>query len=259
MHSLIKRLISPRNIFYAGVTILLTSNITADEHESIKFDILRSYPFAYVDNDGAKVGTFWEYVDLISRKSKFDIDRRITPKARVVANLQSGASDAAILFKAQGLKDHVEYVAIVRSIPILIATQKGTLINSYEDLRQLKTVGIFRSGSINPEFDNDESIHKESVSNYPSLVKMLNSKRLDAIAGNGVVITALINQLCLQDTIDISPLIMGNREQWLVLSKQSAHLDKADKLKESVQRLKNEGALDLIFDTHLSQNKHKCL
>lgn len=259
MFNIIDRLVTTRKYLLISMIMLFSLNATASEIAPIKFDILRSYPFAYIDNEDNKVGTFWQYVGLISRKSNLEIDRRIVPKARVVANLKSGSTDAAILFKASHLDHHVEYITMVRSIPIIIATQKGTLIDTYEDLRQLKTIGIFRSGSINPEFDNDKSINKKTVSSYPSLVKMLGSKRLDAIAGNGVVITALINQLCLQDTIDISPLIMGNREQWLVLSKQSAHLDKADKLKESVQRLKNEGALDLIFDTHLSQNKHKCL
>ncbi len=258
MLSLRNRLISRSYLLGISMVLLLNLNATASEHVSINFDILRSYPFAYIDSHGDNVGTFWEYVDFISQKSNINIKKRIVPKARVIAHLKSGQSDAAILFKTDSLNDHVEYIEKVRTIPIIIATQKGTLIENYEDLKQLKSVGIFRSGAINPEFDNDNSIHKQAVSSYPSLVKMLGIKRLDAIAGNGVVITALINQLCLQDTIDISPLIMGNREQWLVFSKKSAHLNQAEKLNNAIQDLKSEGVLDNIFDAHLSQNQHKC-
>jgi ABC-type amino acid transport substrate-binding protein len=256
MHRLIKQFIT-LNISIC-IALLFNLNVVAEESNAIRFDILRSYPFAYIDNNGNKVGTYWEYIDEIVDKSGVNISKRIVPKARIIANLKSGQSDAAILFKTDSLNDHVEYIAKVRTIPILLATQKGVRVESYEDLKSLSSVGVFRSGSINPAFDNDASINKHLISNYPSMVKMLGSKRLDAITGNGVVITALINQLCLHELIDISPLIMGSREQWLVFSKKSAHLNKTENIKNAVQQLQQEGVLDQIFDAHVYQNKQSC-
>lgn len=257
MHRLIKRLIAPSISFC--IAMLFNPSVSADEHNNtIIFDILRSYPFAYVDDNGEQVGTYWEYVNKITEKSGLNISKKIVPKARVIANLKSGQTDAAILFKSESLNDHVEYITKVRTIPILLATQKGLRIEHYDELKQLASVGVFRSGSINPKFDNDASINKDMISNYPGMVKMLGSKRLDAITGNAVVITALINQLCLQDHIDISPLLMGSREQWLVFSKKSAHLNQAESLKRAVQLLQQEGALDKVFDAHIYQNSQSC-
>lgn len=257
MYRLIKRTIAPS--ICLCISMLLNLNVAAEEQkDAIKFDILRSYPFAYIDRNNEKVGTYWEYVDEIAKKSGLNISKKIVPKARVINNLKSGQSDAAILFKSDSLNEHVEYITHVRTIPIIVATQKGTVIEHYDDLKRLSTLGVFRSGSINTRFDHDKEINKDFISSYPNMVKMLGAKRLDAITGNGVVIAALINQLCLQDDIVISPLVMGNREQWLVISKQSAHLDQSKDLKRAVQLLKQEGTLDKIFDTHISRNNHNC-
>lgn len=236
----------------------LSLNAISKERDVITFDILESYPFAYKNDDGKSVGTFWEYVDSIAKTSGLNISKRITPKARVIDNLKSGAADAAIIFKSDKLNDHVEYIAKVRTIPIIVATQKGIHIEQYDDLKQFDSVGIFRSSSISSMFDKDESINKQLIPNYVSLVKMLGANRLKVITGNGAIITALIDQLCLQDTIDASPLIMGNREQWLVMSKKSAHLIQGKPLKKTILALKAEGRLDGIFNAHLSQNQQDC-
>ena len=236
----------------------LSLNAISKEHDVIAFDILESYPFAYKNSDGKPVGTFLEYVDSIAKASGLNISKRITPKARVIDNLKSGAADAAIIFKSDKLNDHVEYIVKVRTIPIIVATQKGIHIEHYDDLKQLDRVGIFRSSSISSVFDEDKSINKQLIPNYVSLVKMLGANRLKVITGNGTIITALIDQLCLQNTIDIAPLIMGNREQWLVMSKKSAHLKQGEALKRTILALKEEGKLDGIFNAHLSQNKQDC-
>lgn len=253
MNSRIKLLISS-----FCFSLLLNHTTSAEEVKPLTFDILRSYPFAYINDNGDKVGTYWEYVDLIAAKSRLNITKKIMPKARVISNLKSGRSDSAIFFKSGRLNDHINYIAHVRTIPIIVATHKETVIEHYDDLKRLSTLGVFRSGSVSPRFDNDNDINKNFISSYPNMVKMLAAKRLDAITGNGVVITALINQMCLQDEIVISPLVMGDREQWLVISKQSAYLNQAEILKESIHQLKTEGALDAIFDSHLSRQKHTC-
>ncbi|MFD2230194.1 substrate-binding periplasmic protein [Alkalimarinus sediminis] len=240
------------------LSMLVNFSSSANDIKPIQFDIIKSYPFAYINENGKEVGTYWEYADLIAEETGISIAKSIMPKSRLISNLKSGHSDAAILFKTDSLNSHVEYIVQVRTIPIIVATQKGTLINHYDDLKSLATIGVFRSGVINPRFDNDNQLNKDFISSYPKMVKMLAAKRLDAITGNGVALKALINQMCLQDKVEISPLLMGKREQWLVMSKKSEHLDQAQTIKESILKLKAKGALDTIFEAHVSQHNHTC-
>jgi ABC-type amino acid transport substrate-binding protein len=248
-------------IYLLGCANLLNAE-EKDLSSPLIINVLQSYPFAYV-SEGKSVGTYWEYVGLLEELLDIPISRYIVPKSRVVENLKTGAADVAILFRSVKLDPFVHYVEKVRTVPIIVVARAGSTINSFEDLYGLDNIGIFRSASISRRFDFDERINKISVSSYPSLVDMLKLGRLSAVTGNGLVLNNLIAEKCLSETLTVSSLEMGTREQWLVLSKASPRGKSAGKvelisaLKRSMRMLKEEGALDKIFNRHLS-SKVKC-
>ncbi|CAH0539575.1 substrate-binding periplasmic protein [Vibrio marisflavi] len=243
-------------IKFSAFLLLITVNL-AYASEPINISILSSYPFGYVDNNGQNVGTYWEYIQSIEKKSGLPIESTIIPKPRVLLYLKGGESDAAILFKSKSLADSVVFIEKVRTIPIVVAT-RNKIIEQYEDLYQLDSIAMFRAGSISPRFDSDDKIKKVSVKDYPSMVAMLSKGRIDAIIGNGIVIQALIEKACLQEKLTISPLVVGEKEQWLVFSKKSKQLDKIPQFKQAIEELQSEGTLDKIFQSHLVQSNHSC-
>lgn len=236
--------------------LLLTTRLIYAS-EPLNVSILASYPFGYVDKNGKNVGTYWEYIHSIGQTTGLNIERAIIPKPRVLLYLKDGKTDAAILFKSKSLTESVIFVDKVRSIPIVVVTKDHT-IEKYEDLHKLNDVAMFRAGSVSPRFDSDSKINKVSVKDYPSMVAMLSKGRIDAIIGNGIVIQALIEKSCLQNSLKISPLIIGEKEQWLVFSKKSHHLDKIPLVKSAITTLRAEGTVDNIFQSHLSQSNQSC-
>jgi hypothetical protein len=45
-------------------------------------------------------------------------------------------------------------------------------------------------------------------------------------------------------------LVLGEKEQWLQLSKKSQHLDKIPQLRIAIEKLKQDGSFDVIMDKY---------
>lgn len=241
-----------------AVVLIWFSHQAHAGEDVLNFNILESYPFAYTNDAGQQVGTYWEYVAAIAERSGLNIHRHVVPKPRVVARLKNGEADAAILFRAENLNDFVDYVEPVRTVPIIVATLKTHPVKNYNDLHALPSVGVFHAAAISPAFDADTLINKISIASYPALVGMLGRKRLTAIAGNGVVIGELVRRLCQSNEIEISPLSLGSLEQWLVFSKNSPRQEKIEAIRAAVLSLKKDGVLDQIFDRHFQRAESDC-
>lgn len=243
--------------FYCLVVLSFGWLETAVAHP-LAIDILESYPFAYTDDGHTYQGTYWEYAQRLSDRSGIAIERRPVPKARVIANLRSGATDMAILFRAAKLEPYVQFVAKVRDIPIVLVSMRNLELQSYEDLYPLNSIGIYRAAAISPRFDKDTRLHTFSVSSYPKLVQMLELGRLDAIAGNGVVLHALVEKHCLGSKVRFHDLGFGHREQWLVMSNKSKRQALIPDLARAMATLQQSGELDLIHREHLASEARSC-
>lgn len=168
-------------LYIASINLAYANQDYEQYRDPIKFNVLESFPFGYKNDKGENVGTYWEYLHKLEMASNLDIEPTIVPKARVVKYLQLGLSDGAILFKSKSLEPYIQYVSLIRGVPIVIATRADREISKYEDLHQLELVGIFRSGSISDRFDNDNLINKHEIASYPMMLEMLKKNRVQAI------------------------------------------------------------------------------
>lgn len=240
--------------------VLLTAfSCLLHAQQPLQFNILESYPFGYTKHDGTKVGTYWEYIQALNTLTQLNIEQQIVPKARIVEHLKLGIADAAILFRSKNMAPHVEFVSKIRDIPIVIVSKIETPINSYKQLYGPKGIGYFKSGSVSTKFDGDKNINKIAIYTYPRMIEMLKRDRVKAIVGNQIVIQSLIEKQCLQKTLRISPLILGSKEQWLVFSKKSKHLNTIPVFRKALNELKMKGVLDEIFDKHLTNTSIECV
>jgi ABC-type amino acid transport substrate-binding protein len=242
---------------FAALALLSFSHVLCAA-PTMKFNILDSYPFAYTDAHGEQVGTYWEYIETIEKRLSFNIDQQSVPKARVVAHLKLGVADAAILFRSEKMSPFVEFVSKIRDIPIAIVSRKNLSITQYEQLHDLEYVGHFRSGSVSTRFDVDAQINKVALNTYPQMIEMLQKGRVSAIVGNAIVLRSLLARECLEQQLTVSPLTLGTKEQWLVMSKKSTFLEYRDDLEQAFDEAKAQGLLDQIFHRHLSLKSKRC-
>ncbi len=222
----------------------------------LKIQIELAEPWGFLKNSQEKhlpgikeLGGIWiEVIDLISAQTNIHFKKSTAPYARVVRNLEEGQIDLSFLAKTKSSDQKTIYTALIFITSSIVMPKKGLEIKRYDDLYNQR-IGIVRSAKLDPDFDSDVALFKQSYRDHKILINMLVQNRLDAIAGNGVSIFHLIRKQSLDLNIN-NHFVLKKTPIWLQFSKKSKHLDKVAKVAKAVAYLKQAGALKSIIDRY---------
>ena len=229
--------------------LLLTAFGTGLFAQTLKAYVIDSEPLGYLE-DGAPKGEHVDYLKAIAAKAGVNIDIQIVPKTKLFGGIKSGDADLAIFFKSEKWDNTVEYCSKIRDIRILAVNRKGVPLNTFNDLHNSARVGVLANTSISSDFDGDAAINKYSVPDYETMIKLLDSKRIDTGVGNAIVLSYLINKMGKTDTIQADGITLGKKAQWLQFSKKSGNLNEIEKMRTAVEALQADGTLDNILTSH---------
>ena len=221
--------------------------------QTVKAYVMNSEPLGYIEN-GTPKGEHVDYLKAIADKTGIKIDIQVVPKKKLFAAMGSGDADCAIFFRSKKWDDSVEYCSKIRDIKILAVNRKGVPLNSFEDLHSSTRVGVLANTAISSEFDNDSGIKKISVPDYETMIKLLDSERIDTGVGNAIVLSYLINKMGKAGTIQTEGITLGKKTQWLQFSKKSANLALMEKFKTAVEELQADGTFDSILTSHAGKD-----
>ena len=217
--------------------------------QTIKAYVMNSEPLGYLENDKPK-GEHVDYLKAIADKAGVQIEIEVVPKNKLFGAMKSGDADCAIFFRSKKWDDTVEYCSKIRDIKILAVNRKGVPLNSFSDLHNSTRVGILANTAISSEFDGDGAIKKYSVPDYETMIKLLDSKRIDTGVGNAIVLSYLINKMGKTGSIQSEGITLGKKTQWLQFSKKSANLALMEKFKTAVEELQADGTFDSILTSY---------
>lgn len=140
------------------------------------------------DENAAMTGIDVEIVQEIARRLGREVVFVRCPWARCLELMKAG--DADLLSSAYKKPEREEYMRyfsrpFLDSLPIAFYTlkEKKVVINSYEDIYRLESVGVLRGASYFEQFDQDEKVKKFEVASQDQLFPMLLAGRVEAIAG----------------------------------------------------------------------------
>ena len=237
----------------------LSCQLNAATHEGcLDFHVIQSEPVGFINEDGLPTGIHWEYLEAIKKHSGLCIHISLYPYARIWESIKNGKHDGGIIFKSDNRSELVEYVAKIQNTPTVVIPLKGIKLKDYSDLKNLK-IGNLRGAHLNRKFDNDKNLNIVGLSNYEQQTKMINLKRLDAVAGNIYVLTYQLKKYGVLSKVDLdNQLYLGEKEQWLQLSSKSAHMDKLPILRKSINELKSDGVFrDILLKYYGPANMRK--
>jgi polar amino acid transport system substrate-binding protein len=191
---------------------------------------------------GEHEGAFIEIVKEVEKRTRKKINVAITPFARVDRELESGAHDCTILVPRSD--ELVIKGDVVSYHPIGFIARKGVIISSYDDIKKLK-LSVTRGATLNPEFDNDETLQKEYDTDYLIGLRKVARGRLDAIVGAIPTLQFLAEQEGLQDDLE-KPFPMMEIPLVFQCSKKSDNLDQMPAINEALMTIKTDGTLEKI-------------
>lgn len=224
------------------VLFLLTGSWGVQAND-LSFITIEVAPWASTNPDsGIKEGAFIEIMKEVEKRIQRKISVTITPFARVDRELESGAHDCTILVPRPD--ELVEKGDVVSYHPIGFIARKGVIVSSYDDIKSLK-LSVIRGASLTPEFDNDETLHKEYDTDYLIGLRKVARGRLDAIVGAIPTLLYLIEQEGLSAEFE-TPLPVLEIPLIFQCSRKSDNLELMPQINKVLGEIKADGTLEKI-------------
>jgi ABC-type amino acid transport substrate-binding protein len=222
--------------------------------ETVEIGLLDSYPWSYQADSGEIKGIYPELLRQVEGdlKGSVKIEIRIVPMARILSEIGSSSDmDMTIMsFRPERAELMLPKVRIYRT-PFVLLSHNDFPVRNLNDLQD-KSVAMLWGGSGCPCLDSSITYQKTKVSSHLQGLKMLQDKRVDAVAGPAIRLLGQVSNIGMQDIVAL-PTIYEWREVWLWSSKE------ADSNQSAVERLKVEfdkfiksGALKLVAQKYLS-------
>lgn len=212
--------------------------------------VIQNKPIGYQDSHGNSTGVHWDFLQEISKESGLCIDSELMPFARVWQGLEVGSHDLTVGFASPSRDNKVIKVGLIRELKTIVVGAKGFDIRSYEDLIGLK-IGKTRSTKLDNRFDQDALLDITELNDYQQAVDMLFAGRIDALAGSFKAIQYQVAQAANPNYLDINGFhVLGVRQQWLHMSKQSEFQRFIPELKQAVKTLQQTGTLGQLVKKH---------
>jgi polar amino acid transport system substrate-binding protein len=231
------------------------SSVTQSKERCLDMHVIQFAPLGYYDQSKKLVGMHADVLDEIETLSGICIRKRLMPYARIWKSIENGGHDGGIVFRSPERSSIVEYVALIKAFKTVVIPKTGKKIRSYDDLTAL-IIGKTRGTRLGDVFDNDYKLTILEVTNYKQAVNMLNIGRIEAIAGSALVLSYQLSQNNISKT-SIDPTnhyVIGEREQWLQLSKHSKIDVDISKLQYAVKLMIDNGTLNNIMNKYYGEN-----
>lgn len=219
----------------------------------IELHVIKNRPLGYIDDTGQPTGIHWEFLNEVESRSGLCIHKKLMPYPRVWKSIQFGKHDGGIVFRSPDRDELVEYVAPVFTVRTVVIPRKGLTLERYDDLYKI-IIGKVRGTKLGNRFDEDTELMTLELHQYDQVVGMIKRGRIDAMAGSGLGLS-ILTELEAREYVDLDgKFILGERVQWLQLSKKSQHLDKLPQLQQAVKSLVEEGVFEVIMDKYHGPN-----
>lgn len=229
-----------QSLFLIAITVASLPQAYADNLSFITIDVA---PWASHNTEsGNNEGAFIEIVKELGNRLKKEIKVSVIPFARIDRELQSGEHDCTILVPRPD--ELVIKGDVVSFHPIGFIARKNVLIEKYDDIKNLK-LSVIRGGSLTPEFDNDDTLHKEYDTDYLIGLRKVARGRLDAIVGAIPTLLFLAEQEGLEKEFS-DPFQVLEIPLVFQCSKESKNLAMMPAMNKILNEIKRDGTLEKI-------------
>mgnify|MGYP000134049603 CR=1 FL=1 len=198
------------------------------------------------------VGIYPEIFNEFSKRSGINLQLNLTPYPRVVHYmLNDDGCELSISLPSKLLWDNAKIGGNIWNIKLGIISRPDNHIARYEQLRGQR-VGLLRGASINARFDEDSTFIKISTVNFSSLLRMLDAKRLDAVAGDIEIINSIQKQNSSVTYRFASPMLLNELPLHVMAKRQFSHPQGFSHINQIFMNMKHDGTIRKIIHRNLS-------
>ena len=219
---------------------------------TLKIETMDVAPLGFLGADGKPTGVLYEVSNLIAKEAGIPYENILSSYSRMVKDLEDG--NASFILRLYGNEDLdkncIQIAQIAIPLQTIIVGTGGTSFKTLDDLHG-KTVGILRGSVLDEKFSADKLINKYEVNDYTQMLKMLTTKRLDAVVGSAMGLYYEAQKLGMKKGELGIPFVLSTGYNKLFFSKKLADENTIAALKAAVDRLNKQGAFTKIFNKYV--------
>ena len=216
----------------------------------IRVSNLHIAPAGFIENNTPQ-GIFYDIAKKIILDAGYTPEIQLLPYPRVLDNLASGRADMSILISNKAIEKTCDSIMPLAQVHSIIVGLKGHDFSELSSL-QGKTVGVLRLAKYDRNFEKNTKIKKYEFNSYEQGLKMLLSKRFDAMAGTQISVYYTLAKQGYSHTLLGKPLIINSNSISIQYSKKSLNPQAKDLIAQAARRLLDKGELDKIIASYLS-------
>lgn len=218
---------------------------------TLKIETIRTDPFGYDDVRG-KGGMMYEIGNLIAETAGLPYENRVVPYARTVLSLKDGSADMVLRFNNDELTGVAIQLVPVVGMQTVVLSLASRPVKSLEALNG-KLLAVVRSFPVDPRISNAHGIRVYTTDSNEHSMRMLLAGRVDAVLGSDVGMYGAASTLGHRADEFAPPVKLESRDFWLHLSRKTADDSTIKALKNAVEKLQRQGAIDRIRQRYLPQ------
>jgi len=185
----------------------------------------------------------------IEKRTGHKVTGRMTPYARVEADLENGLVDFSFMAWGPQRSKYANKGAAGFTLEFGVWAVKGVSIKNYADLKG-KTISVTRGLKVEPYFDADTTLDKEPDLDYTVGVKKAKLGRVQAVAGSLSTIKHVIAGMSAQNSFgDI--LVLTSTEATISYSKKSPNIAHENLINNTVRQIVADGTMKKIQEKWL--------
>ena len=217
--------------------------------EIIRVSNLDIAPAGFIEN-GVRKGIFHDIAKQVIIEAGFIPEIQLLPYPRVLENLTTGKADMSILISNEVVEKNCDSLAEISTVQSIVVGLKGT---NYPELTSLhgRTVGILRQAKYDERFEKNSHIRKYEFNSYEQGLKMLFSKRFDAMAGTKISLYYTLAKQGYSAKLLSQPLVLNSKIISIQYSKNSLHPHAKLKIQMAAKKLIEQGKIQRIIERYI--------
>ncbi len=238
------------------ISLLITSCSAMGETETRSpaaptFLIAEVWPWGYFDQNHEPAGLIKTFAARLSEHAGVEMNYRILPHQRVLADFRRNEGDYTMLFQNPEVDSFAERVGMVQVSDILLVTQRESQQSLTLGALAGKTLGYIGGTYYGEAFQADQSIVKLPLSSLDQAIRMLQLGRLDALITSDILLHHSLRQAQLDPGAFRAQVLTRGHEAFLYVSQGSRNAVHVPKVRAALEEMRDNGELDAMFRNSL--------
>ncbi|MGY5451648.1 substrate-binding periplasmic protein [Agarivorans sp. MS3-6] len=221
--------------------------VLASDLEPAKFSTSIVKPWGYQDAELAGQGLLPSFTQALVKEAGIDYLNTMRPYPRVIKEMESGSADFAVMFASPHSDEIAVDLGLVVTVKIVAIANAGEQPVHHVSQLAGKRIGVIRGSAYGPDIDDNPYVERVSFINTEQGIQMLLLGRIDAMIATNYSINYALQELHVA-AAQITPIYqLATRKVHLYWSRSSGQKEQAERLKQALVRLREDGVLDNIF------------